>query len=112
MAKNLVIVESPAKARTVGRFLGKDYRAEASMGHVRDLPQRELGVEITNGRFKPVYKVLPDKRKIVSEAGPGREGGLDDIPRHRPGPRRRGHIVAPSGGVQHRPFQDQACRVP
>ena len=66
MAKNLVIVESPAKARTVGRFLGKDYKAEASMGHVRDLPQRDLGVEITNGRFKPVYKVLPDKRKIVS----------------------------------------------
>ena len=67
MAKNLVIVESPAKARTVGRFLGKDYRAEASMGHVRDLPQKDLGVEITDGRFKPVYKVLPDKRKIVSE---------------------------------------------
>ena len=66
MAKNLVIVESPAKARTVGRFLGKDYKAEASMGHVRDLPQRDLGVEITNGRFKPVYKVLPDKRKVVS----------------------------------------------
>ena len=66
MAKNLVIVESPAKARTVGRFLGKDYKAEASMGHVRDLPQRDLGVEITNGRFKPVYRVLPDKRKVVS----------------------------------------------
>ena len=66
MAKNLVIVESPAKARTVGRFLGKDYKAEASMGHVRDLPQRDLGVEITNGRFKPVYRVLPDKRKVVT----------------------------------------------
>ena len=66
MAKNLVIVESPAKARTVGRFLGKDYKAEASMGHVRDLPQRDMGVEITNGRFKPAYRVLPDKRKVVS----------------------------------------------
>ena len=52
------------------------------MGHVRDLPQRDLGVEITNGRFKPVYKVLPDKRKIVSRTGPGREGGLDGISRH------------------------------
>ncbi len=66
MTKNLVIVESPAKARTISRFLGKDYRAEASMGHVRDLPQRDLGVEIANGRFRPTYRVLPDKRKVVS----------------------------------------------
>ena len=66
MAKNLVIVESPAKARTVGRFLGSSYKAEASMGHVRDLPQGDLGVEIDDGRFKPTYKVMADKKKVVS----------------------------------------------
>ncbi len=66
MAKDLVIVESPAKARTVGRFLGAKYNAMASMGHVRDLPKREIGVAVDNG-FKPKYTILPDKRKVVSE---------------------------------------------
>ena len=66
MAKDLVIVESPAKARTVGRFLGREYEAMASMGHVRDLPKREIGVAVDNG-FKPKYSVLPDKRKVVAE---------------------------------------------
>ena len=66
MAKNLVIVESPAKARTVGRFLGSNYTAEASMGHVRDLPRGELGVDISDGHFEPTYAVLPDKKKLVS----------------------------------------------
>ncbi len=66
MAKDLVIVESPAKARTVGRFLGGEYTAMASMGHVRDLPKREVGVAVENG-FKPKYSVMPDKRKVVAE---------------------------------------------
>ena len=67
MAKNLVIVESPAKARTVTRFLGNNYVAKASMGHVRDLPRREMGVSVEDGSFTPKYAVLPDKRKVVSE---------------------------------------------
>tara|TARA_Y100000588_G_scaffold273706_1_gene289612 strand:- start:1353 stop:3497 length:2145 start_codon:yes stop_codon:yes gene_type:complete len=66
MANNLVIVESPAKARTIIRYLGNDFIADASMGHVRDLPKGELGVEVGNGVFEPTYKILPDKRKIVS----------------------------------------------
>ena len=65
MAKNLVIVESPAKARTVGRFLGKDYDVKASMGHVRDLPRKKLGVDIGENGFIPTYTVASDKRKIV-----------------------------------------------
>ncbi len=65
MAKKLVIVESPAKAKTINKYLGKDYKVEASMGHVRDLPEKELGVE-TNGGFKPRYVVLSGKRKIIS----------------------------------------------
>ena len=64
MGKILVIVESPAKARTVGRYLGKNYVAEASMSHVRDLPKGDLGVDVRN--FEPTYKNLSDKRKIIS----------------------------------------------
>ena len=67
MAKDLVIVESPAKARTIGRFLGTKYVAKASMGHVRDLPQREMGVEVENLSFEPTYVIPPDKKKIVAE---------------------------------------------
>ena len=67
MAKDLVIVESPAKARTVARFLGPKYDAKASMGHVRDLPKGEMGVNVDDRGFHPVYRVMPDKRKVVSE---------------------------------------------
>jgi DNA topoisomerase-1 len=67
MAKDLVIVESPAKARTVGRFLGDRYEALASMGHVRDLPRGEMGVEVDKKGFHPSYAVLADKKKIVAE---------------------------------------------
>ena len=67
MAKDLVIVESPAKARTIERFLGKNVVAKASMGHVRDIPKREMGVNVDDRSFSPKYTVLPDKRKVVSE---------------------------------------------
>ena len=69
MGKDLVIVESPAKARTVGQFLGNKYEVKASMGHVRDLPKRSIGVEIDEDGFKPTYTVSSDKKKIVSELG-------------------------------------------
>ena len=67
MAKDLVIVESPAKARTVGRFLGNKYVAKASMGHVRDLPKGKMGVEVDHEGFHPTYTVLDDKKKIIAE---------------------------------------------
>lgn len=63
---NLVIVESPTKARTLARFLGKDYRIEASMGHIRDLPKSEMGVD-TAGNFDPKYIIPRDKKKKVNE---------------------------------------------
>ncbi len=63
--KNLVIVESPAKAKTIERYLGKDYRVAASMGHVRDLPPKELGVDVAHD-FEPTYTLLKNKSKIVS----------------------------------------------
>ncbi len=66
MSKSLVIVESPTKARTIKRYLGKDFDVEASMGHIKDLPKSKLGVDIEDG-FKPEYKVKPDKRDVVSK---------------------------------------------
>ena len=65
LAKNVVIVESPAKAKTIERYLGKDYRVAASMGHVRDLPERKLGVDIEND-FEPTYTVLRGKQKVLA----------------------------------------------
>lgn len=67
MAKDLVIVESPAKARTVQRFLGDKYVALASMGHVRDLPRGKMGVDLESGHFDPTYAVMDDKKKILAE---------------------------------------------
>ena len=64
MPKSLVIVESPAKARTINRYLGKDFSVKASMGHVRDLPKKQLGVDLKN-RFQPTYELIPGKEKIV-----------------------------------------------
>jgi DNA topoisomerase-1 len=66
MAKNLVIVESPAKARTIEGFLGKDFLVKSSFGHVRDLSKKKLGVDIDND-FSPDYEVSADKKKIVAE---------------------------------------------
>ncbi len=66
MAKNLVIVESPAKAKTIGRILKSDYAVKATMGHVRDLPEKDLGVEPENG-FAAKYVVLKKKQKIINE---------------------------------------------
>lgn len=65
-AKNLVIVESPAKAKTISKFLGKDYAVVASMGHIRDLPKSEMGIAVDKD-FSPEYFVSPDKEKVVKE---------------------------------------------
>lgn len=66
MAKNVVIVESPAKAKTIEKFLGKDYKVVSSYGHIADLPSNELGVDIEHG-FKPHYLISNDKKKLVKD---------------------------------------------
>jgi DNA topoisomerase-1 len=66
MGKSLVIVESPAKARTINRYLGSDYTVKASMGHVMDLPKRDLGVDLKKD-FKPTYIVIPGRRRVIQE---------------------------------------------
>lgn len=62
MAKNLVIVESPAKAKTINKYLGSDYKVMASIGHIKDLPTKELGVDVQNN-FEPTYEIIPDSKK-------------------------------------------------
>ena len=62
--KHLVVVESPAKAKTIEKILGKGYKVMASMGHLRDLPQNSLGVDIEDG-FTPYYVNVPDRKSVV-----------------------------------------------
>ena len=64
--KNLVIVESPAKAKTIGKYLGPDYEVRACMGHLRDLPKSTLGVDVAND-FEPDYKPIKGKEDIIRE---------------------------------------------
>ena len=64
--KSLVIVESPAKANTINKYLGSDYVVKASLGHVKDLPKSKLGVDIDHD-FEPVYDVIPGKEKVIKE---------------------------------------------
>ena len=64
--ENLVIVESPAKAKTINKFLGPNYKVESCLGHIKDLPKNSLGVDINNG-FKPTYVLIPGKKKVVEK---------------------------------------------
>ena len=66
MPKNLVIVESPAKGKTIEKYLGSDYKVEASFGHIRDLPSKNMGVDIVGG-FIADYEISPEKQKRVAE---------------------------------------------
>lgn len=66
MQKNLVIVESPAKAKTIEKFLGKDFKVMSSYGHIRDLKKKDLGIDLENG-YTPLYEVPGDKKKVVDE---------------------------------------------
>ena len=66
MSKNLVIVESPAKAKTIQGYLGKDFQVESSFGHVADLPKKGMGIDIENN-FQPIYEVTADKKNVVQK---------------------------------------------
>src|SRR5919107_5316522 len=63
---SLVIVESPAKAKTIGKYLGRGYRVRATVGHVRDLPEKKLGIDVDNG-FEPEYVVIAGKEKTLAD---------------------------------------------
>src|SRR6516225_5052038 len=66
MAKALVIVESPAKAKTINKYLGKQYIVKASLGHIKDLPKKDLAVDIDRD-FEPHYEVIEGKKKLIAE---------------------------------------------
>lgn len=66
MPKNLVIVESPAKAKTIAQYLGNEYTVKSSFGHIRDLPKKDLSVDIAKG-FMPTYQISPDKKDVVAD---------------------------------------------
>jgi len=77
MAKSLVIVESPAKAKTIGKYLGKQFVVKASLGHVKDLPKKDLSVDVDKG-FEPHYEVIEGKKKLMSELKAAAKG-MDSI---------------------------------
>ncbi len=66
MSKNLVIVESPAKAKIIEKYLGKDYSVKSSYGHIRDLPKKGMSIDIDHN-FAPTYEISPEKKKTVTE---------------------------------------------
>ena len=98
----LVIVESPAKAKTIKKYLGLGYDVIASMGHVRDLPENRLSVDIKND-FKPKYEIIKGKEKLVEELKKAAEKSDYVCLGNRPGPRRGGHLLASGlfAGPQH-----------
>ena len=65
MGKALIIVESPAKIKTLKKFLGPDFLLESSIGHIRDLPEKEFGIDIEND-FEPKYTILPNKEEVIA----------------------------------------------
>ncbi len=75
MSKSLVIVESPAKAKTISKYLGKDFTVEASVGHIKDLPKNKIGVDLSDGSFAPELIVIPGKRKSCRPAEEAGQGG-------------------------------------
>src|SRR5579862_9155143 len=66
MPKSLVIVESPTKAKTIGKYLGKQYIVKASLGHIKDLPKKDLSVDVDKN-FEPRYEVIEGKKKLIAE---------------------------------------------
>jgi DNA topoisomerase-1 len=91
MAKNLLIVESPAKVKTIKKFIGNDFDVRASMGHVKDLPEKKLGVDIENN-FKPEYIVIPEKKKVLAELK--KAAARSDKVYLAPDPDREGEAIA------------------
>jgi DNA topoisomerase-1 len=102
MAKSLVIVESPAKAKTINKYLGSDYIVEASLGHIMDLPKNDIGVEIANRTFEPTLIVSPGKEKIVDRLK--KLASKADFVYLAPDPDREGEAIAAHLEMQLRPM--------
>src|SRR6195952_2173412 len=102
MAKLLVIVESPAKAKTINKYLGSDYVVEASIGHIMDLPKNDIGVELKRRTFEPTLIVSPGKEKIVDRLK--KLAAKSDRVYLAPDPDREGEAIAAHLAFQLRPM--------
>ena len=91
MGKALIIVESPAKIKTLKKFLGSNYIFESSIGHIRDLPEKEFGIDIEHG-FEPKYTVLPNKEEVISRLRKAAQ--QCDVVYLSPDPDREGEAIA------------------
>ena len=106
-----MIVESPAKAKTVGRFLGKGYTVKASVGHVRDLLRSQLSVDVDNN-FEPKYRVPNEKKAVVKELKQLAKEGRGSLSGDRPGSRRRIDLVASDGSLGNRTSESPPRYIP
>ena len=102
MSKNLVIVESPAKAKTINKYLGSDYIVEASIGHIMDLPKNDIGVELLHRTFAPTLIVSPGKEKIVDRLK--KLAAKADSVYLAPDPDREGEAIAAHLSMQLKPM--------
>src|SRR5260370_3213349 len=109
MAKSLVIVESPAKAKTIGKYLGSDYTVEASIGHIMDLPKNDIGVELKNRTFEPTLIVCPRKEKIVDRLK--KLAAKADKVYLAPDPDREGEAIAAHLSIQLLPMLKDKSRL-
>ena len=109
MSKSLVIVESPAKAKTINKYLGKDFDVEASFGHIMDLPKREIGVELEHRTFEPTLVVSPDKEKVVARLR--KMAQKADAVYLAPDPDREGEAIAAHLEMQLRPVMKDKNRI-
>jgi DNA topoisomerase-1 len=109
MAKSLVIVESPAKAKTIGKYLGSDYVVEASIGHIMDLPKNDIGVELKNRTFEPTLIVSPGKEKVVDRLK--KLAAKADMVYLAPDPDREGEAIAAHLAIQLLPMVKDKSKV-
>src|ERR1700734_3286249 len=109
MSKSLVIVESPAKAKTINKYLGKDYEVEASFGHIMDLPKRDIGVELEHRTFEPTLVVSPDKEKVVQKLR--KMAQKADAVFLAPDPDREGEAIAAHLSLQLMPVMKDKSRI-
>src|SRR5882757_4435352 len=110
MAKSsLVIVESPAKAKTIGKYLGSDYQVEASIGHIMDLPKNDIGVELKNRTVEPTLIVSPGKEKVVEQLK--KQAAKSDMVYLAPDPDREGEAIAAHLSMQLLPMVKDKSKV-
>ena len=109
MGKSLVIVESPAKAKTIGKYLGSDYTVEASIGHIMDLPKNDIGVELKKRTFEPTLIVSPGKEKVVERLK--KLASKADMVYLAPDPDREGEAIAAHLSIQLLPMVKDKSKV-